>query len=88
MNETLRTSIRILIKEILSEMSSDISQLMSSKNPYDEDKCEDSKSELDEFSGAGAIAGFSLPLGTSPDQPVIGSLLRKKNKKRKKSSYA
>ena len=44
--------------------------------------------ELDEFSGVGAIAGFSLPLGMSPDLPVPGSKSRKKSKKRKNPSWA
>ena len=83
----------MLISEIMEENSlPTASQLISP----DDDKDKSSQDEadklaneygLDEFSGAGAIAGFSLPLGMSPDQPVPGSKTRKKNKKRKDSGW-
>jgi len=93
MNNEFRTYIRMLISEIMEENSlPTASQLISP----DDDKDKSSQDEtdklaneygLDEFSGAGAIAGFSLPLGMSPDQPVPGSKTRKKNKKRKDSGW-
>ena len=83
MNSEFRTYIRMLISEIMEENSlPTASQLVSS----DKDKLANEYG-LDEFSGVGAIAGLSLPLGMSPDQPVPGSKTRKKNKKRKDSGW-
>ena len=91
MNKEFREYIRMMISEIMEENSLPIaSQLVSLNNgeaPLDEDKDSEDK-ELDEFSGVGAIAGFSLPLGMSPDLPVPGSKSRKKSKKRKNPSWA
>ena len=89
MNKEFREYIRMMISEIMEENSlPTASQLVSPDNgeaPLDKDS-EDK--ELDEFSGVGAIAGFSLPLGMSPDLPVPGSKSRKKSKKRKNPSWA
>ena len=74
MDQSLRHYVRILLQEILDEMKDEIHE--------DEEK-------LKEFSavGAGAIQGVQLPLGMSPDQPIMGSRKRKKPKKRKKPSW-
>jgi hypothetical protein len=94
MNKEFRTYIRMLISEIVKENNlPTASQLVSSdkdKGESSQDDEDDLENEcgLEEFSGAGAIAGFSLPLGMSPDQPVAGSKTRKKNKKRKSPSWA
>jgi hypothetical protein len=84
----------MLISEIMEENSlPTASQLVSSDKNKGESSLDDeddlkNKRGLEEFSGAGAIAGFSLPLGMSPDQPVPGSKTRKKNKKRKSPNWA
>ena len=82
----------MMISEIMEENSlPTASQLVSPYNgekKMDEDKDSEEDEELDEFSGVGAIAGFSLPLGMSPDLPVPGSRSRKKSKKRKNPSWA
>ena len=92
MNKEFREYIRMMISEIMEENSlPTASQLVSPDNgeaPLDEDKDSEEDEELDEFSGVGAIAGFSLPLGMSPDLPVPGSKSRKKSKKRKNPSWA
>ena len=83
MNKEFREYIRMMISEIMEENSlPTASQLVSLNNgeaPLDEDKDSEDK-ELDEFSGVD-VAGFSLPLGMSPDLPVPGSKSRKKSKK-------
>ena len=80
----------MMISEIMEENSlptaSQLVSLNKGEAPLDKDSEEDE--ELDEFSGVGAIAGFSLPLGMSPDLPVPGSKSRKKSKKRKNPSWA
>lgn len=92
MNKEFREYIRMMISEIMEENSlPTASQLVSLDNgekKMDEDKDSEEDEELDEFSGVGAIAGFSLPLGMSPDLPVPGSKSRKKSKKRKNPSWA
>ena len=92
MNSEFRTYFRMLISEIMEENSlPTTSQLIT---PNDANKAElplddlENESDLKEFSGTGAIAGFSLPLGMSPDQPVPGSKTRKKNKKRKSPDWS
>ena len=74
----------MMISEIMEENSlptaSQLVSLNKGEAPLDKDKDSEDK-ELDEFSGVGAIAGFSLPLGMSPDLPVPGSKSRKKSKK-------
>ena len=86
MNKEFREYIRMMISEIMEENSlptaSQLVSLNKGEAPLDKDKDKDSEDkELDEFSGVGAIAGFSLPLGMSPDLPVTGSKSRKKSKK-------
>jgi len=90
MNKEFREYIRMMISEIMEENSlPTASQLVSPDNGEKKmDKDSEEDEELDEFSGAGAIAGFSLPLGMSPDLPVPGSRSRKKSKKRKNPSWA
>jgi hypothetical protein len=92
MNKEFREYIRMLISEIMEESSlPTASQLVSPDSgeaQLDKDKDSEENEELDEFSGVGAIAGFSLPLGMSPDLPVPGSTSRKKSKKRKNPSWA
>ena len=93
MNNEFRTYIRMLISEIMEENSlPTASQLITPDDDKDEASQDDkdklaNEYGLDEFSGVGAIAGLSLPLGMSPDQPVPGSKTRKKNKKRKSPSW-
>ena len=92
MNSEFRTYIQMLISEIMEENSlPTASQLVSSnkgESSLDDEDDLKNKRGLEEFSGAGAIAGFSLPLGMSPDQPVAGSKTRKKNKKRKSPDWS
>ena len=92
MNNEFRTYIRMLISEIMEENSlPTASQLIS---PDEDESSPDHEGDLEnecgleEFSGAGAIAGFSLPLGMSPDQSISGSKTRKKNKKQKSSDWS
>lgn len=61
----LKTYIREIVKEALAPKK-------SVKNTKIEELTED---ELTEFSGAGAVGGYSLPLGMNPDDAG-----RKKNK--------
>lgn len=79
----------MLISEIMEENSLlTASQLVSPDSgeaQLDKDEDSEENEELDEFSGVGAIAGFSLPLGMDSNFPVAGS---KKPKKRKKPSWA
>jgi hypothetical protein len=90
MDEKLRDYIRILVSEILEENRPAAQQLVRQdhgkrsikKKEADEDE------ELEEFSGVGAIQGFTLPLGMSPDSPIMGSKKRKKNPKRKNPSWS
>lgn len=90
MDEKLRDYIRILVSEILEENRPAAQQLVRQdhgkrsikKKDADEDE------ELEEFSGVGAIQGFTLPLGMSPDSPIMGSNKRKKNPKRKNPSWS
>jgi hypothetical protein len=81
----------MMISEIMEENSlPTASQLVSPDNgekKMDKDKGPEEDKELDEFSGVGAIAGFSLPLGMSPDLPVPGLKSFKKSKKRKNPSW-
>jgi hypothetical protein len=92
MNKEFREYIRMMISEIMEENSlptaSQLVSLNKGEAPLDKDKDLEEDKELDEFSGVGAIAGFSLPLGMSPDLPVPGSRSRKKSKKRKNPSWA
>lgn len=78
----------MMISEIMEENSlPTASQLVSPDNGEKKmDKDSEKNQELDEFSGVGAIAGFSLPLGMSLDLPVPGSKSLKKSKKRKNPS--
>jgi hypothetical protein len=89
MNDELRNIIKALIFEILEENRPAASQLVRRDNGKRSLKKKDSEEdELEEFSGVGAIQGFSLPLGMSPDMPIKGSKSRKKAPKRKKPSWS
>jgi len=57
--------LRQYIKSIILEMQGNAhvpNQMVGSSKPG-EDKESDKEEEIDEFSGAGAIAGFAAPLG-------------------------
>lgn len=86
MNDLLRRYIR----EILSEVDAnpaDGNQLPGTPKPGEkEDKEEGEVDELEEFSSAGAIAGFTAPLGMS-GQDVEGPAARGERKKRKKPGW-
>lgn len=43
--------------------------IMEALSELDEDPTPEEGEELDEFSGAASVAGFSLPLGASPHKP-------------------
>lgn len=93
MNEKeLRKYIKLLVTEVLAENPAAPSQLVSKSGPKGSTKKQDEEEdsdedELEEFSGVGAIAGYTLPLGMPASLPVAGSKSRKKFK-RKKPSWA
>ncbi len=90
MKEQLRHYIRIILDEIISENPRVASQLVAeprNKNAKPVHDEEDLEKEIEEFSGVGAIQGFALPLGMSPDTPIAGSKKRKKSPKRKNPSW-
>jgi hypothetical protein len=71
--ETLdRKALRLMIMEALAEMNrcSECGAMyeMGTEHDCDADR-NDSEDELDEFSGAGAVAGYTLPLGMRPSGP-------------------
>ena len=82
--------LRRYIREILSEADVNPAvgnQLPGTPKPGEEkDKDKDEVEELEEFSGAGAIAGFTAPLGLS-GQDVEGPGSRGERKKRKKPGW-
>lgn len=85
MNKELREYIRMLIAEVLAENPRvSTSQLVpdeGTKNKPDSEK--DEEDELEEFSGVGAIAGYTLPLGMPPSFPVSGTKKRVRHKRKK-----
>ena len=86
MNALLRKYIREIVLEIKTNPSV-ANQLPGTPKPGEkENKEEDEVEELDEFSGAGAIAGFTAPLGLS-GQDVEGPGSRGERKKRKKPGW-
>ena len=87
MNKEFRDYIRMLVSEVLAENTSVSSRLVSSEETKKDSEM-DEEDKLDEFSGVGAIAGYALPLGMTPDFPISGSKKRKKNPKRKNPSWA
>lgn len=92
MNKEFREYIRMIIAEVLAENPRVPSQLVSpddgeKKKEKADDSEKDEEDELDEFSGVGAIAGYTLPLGMAPNFPIAGSTKRKTGK-RKKPSWA
>jgi len=78
-----RIELRRLVIEALEEMSGDSEHLHSDRDD-----------ELDEFSGAGAVAGYTMPLGMRPPGPrsnissiahrSFGGLPGKRNKRNKR----
>jgi hypothetical protein len=71
---------KILLKRYIKMVMEDVTrpapnQLLSPEQA-DEDSGTEEASEIDEFSGAGAVAGYTAPLGINPDK-----LNRKKNKR-------
>lgn len=88
MNVLLRRYIRSILLEI-QDNARVPNQMPGTKKPGEEDKQkdkEDEVEELDEFSGAGAIAGFAAPLGyTSMDAEGPGA--RGERRKRKKPDW-
>lgn len=85
MNVLLRRYIRSILLEI-QDNARVPNQMPGTKKPGEEDKQkdkEDEVEELDEFSGAGAIAGFAAPLGyTGMDAEGPGA----KGERRKRKS--
>lgn len=88
MNVLLRRYIRSILLEIQGSARVP-NQMPGTKKPGEEDKQkdkEDEVEELDEFSGAGAIAGFAAPLGyTGMDAEGPGA--KGERRKRKKPSW-
>lgn len=88
MNALLRKYIREIVLEVRANPAV-ANQLPGTPRPGEKekkDKEEDEVEELDEFSGAGAIAGFTAPLGLS-GQDVEGPGSRGERKKRKKPGW-
>ena len=74
--QTLRELIREMIQQELTEarkrkMPADVAAY--SVELMDEDEIEEDNEDMDEFSGAGAVAGFSLPLGASNEPSTLKS---------------
>jgi len=88
MNEEFRNYIRLLVFEILEENRPAAQQLVKRDPGKRSILKKNEDEELEEFSGVGAIQGFSLPLGMSPDMPIAASKKRKKNAKRKKPGWS
>jgi len=90
MDEKLRSYIKLLIAEILEENRPAAQQLVRQDHGKRSLKKKDAEEdeEIQEFSGVGAIQGFTLPLGMSPDSPIRGSKKRKKNPKRNNPSWS
>jgi hypothetical protein len=81
-------TLKAFIKEVLSEQEHDArvpQQLISpedasnSEESDNADEC-DMTTGLDEFSGAGAVAGMTLPLGMSPSNTTRKSQKRTSRK--------
>lgn len=87
MSDEFRDYIRLLLSEILAENRPAAQQLVK-RDPGKRSLQKDEDEELEEFSGVGAIQGFALPLGMSPDMPISGSKKRKKYNKRKKPGWS
>lgn len=87
MSDEFRDYIRLLLSEILAENRPAAQQLVK-RDPGKRSLQKDEDEELDEFSGVGAIQGFALPLGMSPDMPISRSKKRKKYNKRKKPGWS
>lgn len=63
-----RIELRRLVIEALEEMSS-CSECGAMYERGSEHMCSGRDDELDEFSGAGAVAGYTMPLGMRPPGP-------------------
>ena len=63
-----RIELRRLVIEALEEMSS-CSECGAMYERGSEHMCSGRGDELDEFSGAGAVAGYTMPLGMRPPGP-------------------
>ena len=76
----MRLLLREYIKSILLEMQRN--SHVSNQTPGTKKPGEKEEEELEEFSTAagGSIQGFALPLGMSPDDPILGTKKRKKRK--------
>ena len=74
-----RKALRLMIIEALAEMKRCPGcggmYEMGSGHDCDEAADDDRDAELDEFSGAGAVAGYTLPLGMRPPGPRHDSIL-------------
>lgn len=73
----MSTILRQYIRTFLSESKDDIIEI---------DETEDGVSKVDEFSGVGAIAGFTAPLGWS-GKDVEGPGTKERRKKKRKPSW-
>jgi hypothetical protein len=75
-----RKALRLMIIEALAEMKRcpGCGGMYEMGSGHDCNESEDDparEDELDEFSGAGAVAGYTLPLGMRPPGPRRGSIL-------------
>jgi hypothetical protein len=90
MSDVFRDYIRMVIKDFLTENPRVSSQLVDIPPGKEKNTShDDEENEIEEFStvAGGSIQGFTLPLGMSPDSPILGSKKRKKSPKRKKPSW-
>ena len=70
--------IKLVLLEVDTSHNAHVADQLTGELSDDDPKKED----IDEFSGAGAIAGYTVPLGMSGDD-----LGRKKNSSKKKNKY-
>jgi len=69
-----RIELRRLVIEALEEMSS-CSECGAMYERGSAHMCDGRDDELDEFSGAGAVAGYTMPLGMRPPGPRRDSIM-------------
>jgi hypothetical protein len=86
---TMQSLLEEFIRLVIEGQSARVpNQLISPEEASTEDSGSEDEwdvgqeNSVEEFSGAGAIAGFTLPLGMSPGDVNVGS---RRNKKKRKS---
>jgi hypothetical protein len=72
------------IRMVMEDVTRPAPNQLLSPEQADEDSGKEgcAEKEIDEFSGAGAIAGYTAPLGMDPDSPKVGRKRERSGKRR------